>query len=126
MSPGLFQASQHFQNIWNGLVHAGFEVLTAVAMKIPIFWGITPCTRLKINRVFGGTCHLHLQGRRRSEAINQVEENSKQNLVSSSILKMEAICSSETSVDFEPTTRRYIPEDRTSQISSFLHIPCQP
>jgi hypothetical protein len=25
---------------------------------------------------------------------------------------MEAICSSETSVDFEPTTRRYIPEDR--------------
>jgi hypothetical protein len=28
-------------------------------------------------------------------------------------LKMEAICSSETSVDFQRTTRRYITEDRT-------------
>jgi hypothetical protein len=28
-------------------------------------------------------------------------------------LKMEAICSSETSDDFQQTTRRYIPEDRT-------------
>jgi hypothetical protein len=31
----------------------------------------------------------------------------------SSTLKMEAICSSETSVDFQRTTRRYIPEDGT-------------
>jgi hypothetical protein len=30
-----------------------------------------------------------------------------------SILKMEAICSSETSVDTQRTTRRYIPEDGT-------------
>jgi hypothetical protein len=30
-----------------------------------------------------------------------------------STMKMEATCSSETSVDFQPTTRRYIPEDRT-------------
>jgi hypothetical protein len=30
-----------------------------------------------------------------------------------STLKMEAIFSSETSVDFHRTTRRYIPEDRT-------------
>jgi hypothetical protein len=28
-------------------------------------------------------------------------------------LKMEATCSSQTSVDFQRTTRRYIPEDRT-------------
>jgi hypothetical protein len=28
-------------------------------------------------------------------------------------LKMETICSSETSVDFERTTRRYIPDDST-------------
>jgi hypothetical protein len=26
---------------------------------------------------------------------------------------MEAICASETSVDFQPSTRRYIPEDGT-------------
>jgi hypothetical protein len=31
----------------------------------------------------------------------------------SSTLKMEAMCSSETSVDFQRTTRRYIPEDST-------------
>jgi hypothetical protein len=31
----------------------------------------------------------------------------------SSTLKREAICSSETSVHFLRTTRRYIPEDRT-------------
>jgi hypothetical protein len=30
-----------------------------------------------------------------------------------STLKMEEICSSETSVDFQRTTRRYIPEDGT-------------
>jgi hypothetical protein len=34
-------------------------------------------------------------------------------LAYSSILKMEAVCSSETSVEFQRTTRRYIPEDRT-------------
>jgi hypothetical protein len=31
-----------------------------------------------------------------------------------SALKLEAICSSEMSVDFQRATRRYIPEDRTS------------
>jgi hypothetical protein len=34
-------------------------------------------------------------------------------LAYSSTLKMEARCSSETSVDFQRTTRRYIPEDGT-------------
>jgi hypothetical protein len=34
-------------------------------------------------------------------------------LVYSSTLKIEVICSSETSVDFQRTTWRYIPEDRT-------------
>jgi hypothetical protein len=37
-------------------------------------------------------------------------------LVSFSILKMEVICSSETSVDFQRTTRHYIPEDRSLQL----------
>jgi hypothetical protein len=32
-------------------------------------------------------------------------------LIYCSTLKMEAICSSETSVDFQLTTRRYIPDD---------------
>jgi hypothetical protein len=37
-----------------------------------------------------------------------------------SILKMAAICSSETSVDSQQTTLRYIPEDRT-----FLNHRCE-
>jgi hypothetical protein len=41
-----------------------FEVLTSVVMKSFIFWDITPCSLLKVNRRFGGTCHLHLQGLR--------------------------------------------------------------
>jgi hypothetical protein len=32
----------------------GFEVLTAVVMKGTIFWNITPCSPLKINRRFVG------------------------------------------------------------------------
>jgi hypothetical protein len=35
-------------------------------------------------------------------------------LAYSSTLKKEAICSSETSVEFERTTQRYIPEDSTA------------
>jgi dolichol kinase len=51
----------------------GFEVLTAVVMKSAIFWDITPCSPLKVNRRFGGTCLLHLQGRRISRARNERE-----------------------------------------------------
>jgi hypothetical protein len=39
-------------------------------------------------------------------------------LTYSSTLKMEATCSSETSVDYQRTTRSYIPEDRTL----YLHV----
>jgi hypothetical protein len=40
-----------------------------------------------------------------------------------STLKMEAVCSSETSVDFQRSTRRYVPEDSNLQTfpSSILY-----
>jgi hypothetical protein len=76
-------------------------------MKSSIFWDITPCSPLSqptFRRNISppsSTCHLlsrwflaHLMF---------------------STLKMEAICSSETPVDFQRTTRRYIPEDGTLQ-----------
>jgi hypothetical protein len=56
-------------NFWriNGLVISyqivGFEVLTAVVMKSTNFWDISPCSPLKVNRRFGRTYRLHLQGR---------------------------------------------------------------
>jgi hypothetical protein len=34
----------------------GFEVLTAVVMKSSVFWDIMPCSLLKVNQHFGGTC----------------------------------------------------------------------
>jgi hypothetical protein len=40
--------------------------------------------------------------------------------VYSSTLKMEAICSSETSADIQWTTRRYIPEDNNRQYQRYL------
>jgi hypothetical protein len=43
-------------------------------------------------------------------------------LAYSSTLKMKETCSSETSVDFQQTTRRYIPEDRTLQYSSWVEV----
>jgi hypothetical protein len=41
-----------------------FEVLAAVVIKNTVFWDITPCRLLSVNRRFGGIYHLHLQGRK--------------------------------------------------------------
>jgi hypothetical protein len=50
---------------------AGFEVLTAVTMKRPIFWNIRPCRTVKVSRCFGEACSLNIQGRRASQVRNQ-------------------------------------------------------
>jgi hypothetical protein len=70
------------------------EVLTAVV----IFWHITPCSPIKVNRRFGGTRFILVS------------------FSAYSTLKMEATCSSETLVDFRWTKRRYIPQDRALDI----------
>jgi hypothetical protein len=63
---------------------------------------------LSVNRRFGETYRLHLQGR----ACHLLSRSFLAQLIFSALEK-EAICSSETSVDSERTTRRYIPEDGT-------------
>jgi hypothetical protein len=95
-------------------------------MKSIIFWDITSCSPLSVSRRFGGTHRLHLQGRR-----NKFSEKSASNhllafwflaeLISST-LKMEAMCSSETSADTQRPTRRYIPEDNTLLRFSFQYV----
>jgi hypothetical protein len=40
----------------------GFEVPTAMVMKNFIFWDMMSCSLVKVNRNFGGTCRLYLQG----------------------------------------------------------------
>jgi hypothetical protein len=44
-----------------------------------IFWYITPCGALKVNRRIRGSCRFHLQGQRIRQARNQRESGSKQN-----------------------------------------------
>jgi hypothetical protein len=83
---------------------------TLSTLKSFISWDIKPCSSLKLSRRFGGTCRLHLQGRRISQARNQHKAGGFL-LVYSSTLKRKATCSSETSVDFQRTTQHYIPED---------------
>jgi hypothetical protein len=46
--------------------YVGFEVLTAVVMNVAIFWDIAQCNPY-VNRRFGGTHHLRLQGRKSDE-----------------------------------------------------------
>jgi hypothetical protein len=67
-------------------------------LESTIFWDITPCSPLIVNRRFGGTHRLLLARSFLAE-------------LTSSTLKMDAISSSETSDDTQRTTRRYIPED---------------
>jgi hypothetical protein len=74
-------------------------------MKSIIFWNMTPCSPLSVNRRFGGTCRLNLQGRR-----NKFSKKPASKQVPPAL---EAICSSETSVETQRTTWRYIPEDGT-------------
>jgi hypothetical protein len=88
-------------------------------MKSSILWDITRCSPMKLNRRFRATYCFHIQSRLR--------------LVPAftliccwtyySTLKMEAICSSETSVHFPRTTLRYIPEDSTLRNQCTFYLP---
>jgi hypothetical protein len=90
------------------LQYVGLEFLTAADMNSSIFCDITPYSPLKVNRRFGGTC-FHLETKQGTSLLPAFTLVSC--LAYSSILKMDATCSSEASVEFQRTTRRYIPED---------------
>jgi hypothetical protein len=76
-------------------------------MKKAVFWDVAPC-RSGVNRRFGGTYRLHLH----QSAFNVSHGRFACGLSCNfpSTLKMEAIRSSETSVN-TLSTRRHIPED---------------
>jgi hypothetical protein len=78
-----------------------FEVFTAVTMKNVVLWDVAPC-RSCVNRRFGGMYRLRLS--------LQPPAHAGSSLANFSTLKMEAICSSETSVHTR-STRCHIPED---------------
>jgi hypothetical protein len=62
-------------------VLSGYEVLTAVIMDSTIFWDITPFSSMNVNRSFGGTCRLHLEGRKINQARNHGDAGSRKSLV---------------------------------------------
>jgi hypothetical protein len=106
--------SQFFSNNYTNRLLTSHSTLQ---LKSSIFWDITPCSALKVNRHFKETFRLNLQGRKICRGRNQREIKCQAELVSSSAhsstLKMEVTCSSGKSVNFQLTTRRYISEDRT-------------
>jgi hypothetical protein len=74
---------------------------------------ITPCSPLKVNGRLGGTCSLHLQGRRIGRTRNRREAGSKNSsacyllhpcFLLGLFFKLEATSSSETSADVQWTT----------------------
>jgi hypothetical protein len=78
---------------------------------------------LKVNRRFGGIFafifRIELAKPALPSAFTLVSRSAY-----SLALKMEAICSSETSVDFQWTTRRYIPEVFTTYMYNLLQWDC--
>jgi hypothetical protein len=83
-----------------------------------IFWDITPCSPLNVSRRFGGTHRLQAE-LCLPPAFTLVSYSAYP-----STLKMEAICSSETSADTQRSTWRYTPEydnHRCENLKSNLH-----
>jgi hypothetical protein len=80
-------------------------------MKSTISWDKRPYGLLKVNRGFGGTYRLHLQ----ADLCLPPPFTLVSHSAYSSTLKMEAIYSSDASVNLQWTTRPYVPEDSTLQ-----------
>jgi hypothetical protein len=86
---------------WRTVISVGLEVLTAVVKDTCIFLVISP---LKANRRFIRTCRLRLQGWGINQPRKQHASSSEQSLL------FDSEDGGYMSVDFERTTRRYIPE----------------
>jgi hypothetical protein len=100
-------------NHYNLFFYFSFTSSRFFSFLFSILKDIKFCTKssLKVNRCFGVTCLLHIQRRIIRQRRNYHEAGSKQTS-SSSTLKMKATCSSETSVDLQRTTWRFIPENK--------------
>jgi hypothetical protein len=80
--------------------------MVAAAVKICISFNVTPCSPVDVSRRFGRTCHLNLQCTTVKSTCCLLRVG--QLLAYSSNMKIEAICSSEMSLDFDVITWRYI------------------
>jgi hypothetical protein len=103
----------HFFKIQFNIIFPSAPVfhVACTVKKSSIFCDVTPCSSLVVNRRFGGSCHPLSSGSSRAVVATGCMLASCS--AYSSTLNMEAICSSETSLDFQRTARRYNPEDGT-------------
>jgi hypothetical protein len=74
----LIEYTRYSQTKDGSLVRDLLHDLSSWNLKSSVFWDITPCSPLKVNRRTGETCRLHLQGPRISQARNQREAGGKQ------------------------------------------------
>jgi hypothetical protein len=88
------------------MCYVGSEVLTAVVKKSSIFWDLTPCIALKVNREWYA-CYLLHAGLLLDLLLT---------------LKVEVKYYFETSVDFQRTAGRCMPEEKAFRRSSLLVI----
>jgi hypothetical protein len=105
----MLTACRHLCYITVSGIHRKKWVKEICSSESTIFRGVTQCNPLNVNRRFGGTYRLHLQGKLCLSPDFTLVSCSAY----SSTLKMEAICTSETSVDIQQTTGRYIPQGST-------------
>jgi hypothetical protein len=49
----------------------GFEALMQITVKSTVFWGMTQCSQIDVNRRFGGKYYFRLRGRRLNYARNK-------------------------------------------------------
>jgi hypothetical protein len=85
--------------IWNSWIYVRFEILTAVVVKSSVFWDVTLCSSLKVNRRFGVTYYHHIQSRNKIQLVSRWQVDLC--MTYSSTLNSETKCCSKTSGDFQ-------------------------
>jgi hypothetical protein len=86
-------------------IYVRFHAVTVTSMKFRVFWDVAPCSHIEVDRRFRGSFCLRHQG------------------IHAITLMMKAVRTSETSVNFNVTTQRYIPKTlQTSFLYTFREI----
>jgi hypothetical protein len=97
-----------------------FEILTSVTMKSTIVWLVTPCSMVEVHRRFGGTYRQELPSNKPAISGRQADLCLPP---ACCWVRIEAIHSSETSVDLYHATQCYKPEYRTLQFIVLYRRP---
>jgi hypothetical protein len=79
---GYHKNGQLLMNWINQVRNKRLCAMKIVNLKNSLFWDITLCRWVKINRPFGGTYRLHLQGWRASQARNQRKAGKRPSYIS--------------------------------------------